>query len=144
MKRPLLFLVGAVVVMAAAVAFAGRAGGGDPTFDERVGAIAAGLRCPVCQNLSVADSPSRLAGEMREEIATRLRAGADPDEIRAYFVQRYGAWVLLEPPKRGFNLIPWLVPIVALVAGVAVWLTLVHRRPRAPSAEDASVGRTAT
>jgi cytochrome c-type biogenesis protein CcmH len=127
-RRALVPIGGAVLVIALAMAFASR-GSGTPTLQERVQDIASGLRCPVCQNLSVADSPSQLAGEMRSEIAARLRAGASADEIDAYFVQRYGDWVLLEPPRSGFNWIPWLVPIVALVVGVVLWLTLVRRRP---------------
>jgi cytochrome c-type biogenesis protein CcmH/NrfF len=78
------------VVLAAAIAVVGLAalvasGGSDPTqtLDERVHEIGAGLRCPVCLNLSVADSPSKLAGEMRSEIETQLRAGRSPDQIRA-------------------------------------------------------------
>jgi cytochrome c-type biogenesis protein CcmH len=122
----------AVVVIGVAIAIA--AGRGDDAsvvpVDARAQEIAAGLRCPVCQNLSVADSPSRLAGEMRAEIVSRLRVGASPDDVRAYFVDRYGAWILLEPPRRGFDLIPWLVPIVGLVAGAAVWVAIVRRRSR--------------
>jgi cytochrome c-type biogenesis protein CcmH len=137
LRRALVPIGAAVLVIALAMAFASR-GSGTPTLQERVQDIASGLRCPVCQNLSVADSPSQLAGEMRSEIATRLRAGASAEEIDAYFVQRYGDWVLLEPPRSGFNWIPWLVPIVALVVGVVLWLTLVRRRP-APVRDDEPV-----
>jgi cytochrome c-type biogenesis protein CcmH len=129
-RRTLLAIGAAVLVFAAALAVAGRSSGGGATIEDRTQAIAAGLRCPVCQNLSVADSPSQLAGEMRTEIADRLRAGATDAEIRAYFVQRYGEWVLLEPPRRGFDLIPWLVPIVGLLVGAGIWFALVRRRPR--------------
>jgi cytochrome c-type biogenesis protein CcmH len=130
-------VVAALAVIGVAMVFASR-GSRTPTLDERVQDIASGLRCPVCQNLSVADSPSQLAGEMRREIAARLRAGASASEIDAYFVQRYGDWVLLEPPRRGFNWIPWLVPVVALLAGAGIWFALVRRRPRAV-ADDAPV-----
>lgn len=99
------------------------------TIDARTHEIAAGLRCPVCQNLSVADSPSRLAGEMRAEIETQLRAGRTPDEIRAFFIDRFGEWILLSPSRRGLNLVPWLVPILGVVAGAVLWVSLVRRRP---------------
>jgi cytochrome c-type biogenesis protein CcmH len=122
----------AVIVIGVAIGIA--AGRGDDaaavSVDARAQEIAAGLRCPVCQNLSVADSPSRLAGEMRAEIVSRLHAGASPDDVRAYFVDRYGAWILLEPPRRGFDLIPWLVPLVGLVVGAALWVAIVRRRSR--------------
>ena len=124
-------LIAAFLIAGAALAFVALRGPVSPSsLQDRVHAVAAGLRCPVCQNLSVADSPSRLAGEMRDEIAAQLRAGASDDEIRAYFVQRYGDWVLLEPPKRGLDLIPWLVPIVALLVGIGLWVALVRPRPR--------------
>ncbi|MGH2654974.1 MAG: cytochrome c-type biogenesis protein [Actinomycetota bacterium] len=102
---------------------------GPLTIEERVHRIASGLRCPVCQNLSVADSPSRLAGEMREAIGDRLRAGQSPAEIRAYFVDRYGEWILLSPRGQGLGLLPWLAPAAALAVGaLAVGVVLMRRR----------------
>ena len=89
---------------------AGRGGGGPSTIEERARAIASGLRCPVCQNLSVADSPSPLAREMRSDIEDQLRAGRSDQQVEAFFVARYGEWVLLEPTRRGLNLLPWMLP----------------------------------
>ena len=138
MRRALLGIGAAVVVFALALAIAGGSRGGDAaSIEARTQALAAGLRCPVCQNLSVADSPSQLAREMRSEIASRLGAGASDDEVRAYFVRRYGEWVLLEPPPRGFDLIPWIVPVVGLLVGVGIWVALVRRRPAAAAAAGA-------
>jgi cytochrome c-type biogenesis protein CcmH len=126
--RSFAVLGGAVVVVGLAALLAAGGDARPATMDERVHEIAAGLRCPVCMNLSVADSPSRLAGEMRSEIESKLRAGERPEEIRAFFVDRYGEWILLEPVRRGLNLIPWLVPVVGLTVGVALWAGLVRRR----------------
>ena len=58
--------------------------------DEAVREIAAQLRCVVCQNLSVADSPSETANQMREIIRERLRAGDRPEQVVAYFMDKYG------------------------------------------------------
>ena len=127
--RTSLVLAGAAAVVAAAALIAGGSNDGVRTTDDRVQEVAAGLRCPVCQNLSVADSPSRLAGEMRAEIEAKLDAGETPEQIHAFFVDRYGEWVLLAPTKRGLNLLPWAVPIVGILAGAAVWFSLVRRRP---------------
>jgi cytochrome c-type biogenesis protein CcmH len=100
--------------------------------DEDVLAIASQLRCVVCQNLSVADSPSEMAHQMRDLIRERLAAGDRPDAVKAYFVQRYGEWVLLAPPARGLNLVLWLAPFGAVAGGFVLVLTLV-RRWRRPS-----------
>jgi len=96
--------------------------------------VAAQLRCVVCQNLSVADSPSEMASQMRAIIRERLAAGESPADVQRYFVDRYGEWILLSPPRRGFNLLVWLLPLVAVVVGLAVTAALVWRwshRPRA-------------
>jgi cytochrome c-type biogenesis protein CcmH len=132
-SRSVALIVGAVVVVGLAALFASARSGRTESLADRAHEIAAGLRCPVCLNLSVADSPSRLAGEMRSEIATRLRAGQRREQIRAFFVDRYGEWILLEPPRRGLNWVPWAVPVVALVAGVAIWMTVIRRRRPAAS-----------
>jgi cytochrome c-type biogenesis protein CcmH len=104
--------------------------------DEDVHAIASQLRCVVCQNLSVADSPSEMAHQMRDLIRERLAAGDRPDQVMAYFVQRYGEWVLLAPPARGLNLLLWLAPFGAVVGGLALVLILTRRWRRQPSGTE--------
>src|SRR5207245_10552344 len=86
--------------------------------EQAVHEIAAQLRCVVCQNLSVADSPSEMASQMRAIIRERLAAGESPAEVQRYFVDRYGEWILLAPPRRGFNLLVWLLPLVAVAVGL--------------------------
>lgn len=117
-----------------------QAGGGafaleDPDLDARAREIASELRCVVCQNLSVADSPSDLAKEMRNVVREQVRQGKSREEIQAYFVSRYGEYVLLSPPKRGFNLFVWGLPFLAVLAGGVV-VVLVARRwtAQAPAA----------
>jgi cytochrome c-type biogenesis protein CcmH len=133
-------LVGAAAAVVAVAALVASAEGDEPTtVPDRARGVASGLRCPVCQNLSVADSPSRLAGEMRAEIEQRLAAGASEEEVRAFFVARYGEWVLLEPTREGLNLMPFLFPVVAVAAGFAIWLVAVRGRPpteAAPASEE--------
>ncbi len=99
----------------------------DPGLEDRVRAIASELRCVVCQNLSVADSPSELAKEMRNLVRELVQQGKSREEIDAYFVSRYGEFVLLSPPKRGFNLLVWGLPFLAIVVGAGV-VYLVARR----------------
>lgn len=96
-------------------------------LEDRVREIASELRCVVCQNLSVADSPSDLAKEMRNVVRDLVQQGKSPAEIQAYFVSRYGEFVLLSPPKRGFNLLVWMLPFLAIVVGAGA-VYLVARR----------------
>ncbi len=102
--------------------------------DERVvHEVAAQLRCVVCQSLSVADSPSETANQMRQIIRERLAAGESPEQVRAYFVEKYGEWILLSPPKSGFNLLVWVVPFVGLGVGLVVVVLALRRWSRKPA-----------
>jgi cytochrome c-type biogenesis protein CcmH len=87
--------------------------------------IAKTLRCAVCQSESVWESSATLAQEMRDIIRTRVRQGQSADEIREYFLSRYGDYILLKPTKRGLNGIIWFGPfILLLIGGVLLYRTL--------------------
>ncbi|HWO42981.1 MAG TPA: cytochrome c-type biogenesis protein CcmH [Candidatus Eisenbacteria bacterium] len=101
-----------------------------PDLEEQTRRIASELRCVVCQNLSVADSPSEMAQQMRAIVREQLEAGKTPDEIKAYFVSKYGEWVLLAPRPKGLNLLLWLSPFIVLVAGTVLGLWWVRRWSR--------------
>ena len=101
--------------------------------EEAVRQIAAQLRCVVCQNLSVADSPSEMANQMRTIIRERLEAGETPEQVVAYFVDKYGEWILLSPPPRGFNLLVWTVPFGGIAVGLVALLLLARRWSRRPA-----------
>jgi cytochrome c-type biogenesis protein CcmH len=96
-------------------------------LDRDVRALAAELRCPVCQGLSLQDSPSELSQEMKDVIRTQLAEGRTKDEVKAYFVSKYGEWILMEPKPQGFNLAVYVLPVVGLVAG-AIFVFLTARR----------------
>lgn len=98
-----------------------------PDLDDQTRAIANELRCVVCQNLSVADSPSEMAQQMRAIVREQLQAGKTPQEIKNYFVSKYGEWVLLAPTTRGFSLVVWVLPFVVLVAGLGLGIWFVRR-----------------
>lgn len=107
----------------------------EPTSAERADAIARELRCPDCQGLSVADSPTQSAAEIRRQIGEQLAAGASPDEVRAHFVARYGEWILLAPSSP----LPWAVPFAVVIfaaAGLLAWLA--RRRSSQPAAAPPS------
>jgi cytochrome c-type biogenesis protein CcmH len=93
----------------------------DPTPAEESESLARELRCPDCQGLSVADSPTRSAQEIRRQIDELVAAGATAEEVRAHFVARYGEWILLAPSAP----LAWLVPfavVLTAAAGLVVWL----------------------
>jgi cytochrome c-type biogenesis protein CcmH len=95
--------------------------------DAAVHEVAAQLRCVVCQNLSVADSPSEMASQMRAVIRERLAAGEQPAQVIEYFVDKYGEWILLSPRRHGFNLLVWLLPPFAILAGIVLVAMVVRR-----------------
>ncbi|HXU01360.1 MAG TPA: cytochrome c-type biogenesis protein [Polyangia bacterium] len=134
-RRRAWFALGAaaIVVVAALVVVAIRGPAGPPTFQERVHDIASGLRCPVCQNLSVADSPSGIARQMRADIGLRLKEGQTESQIDAFFVAKYGHWILLTPSAGGIGFIVWLAPALAIAGGAWLGWTLVRRRRLAPA-----------
>ncbi len=104
-------------------------------IDALVAEVASQLRCPVCRQLSVLDSPAEMAQEMRAVIRERLEAGETPEEVKAYFVSKYGEWILLAPKKKGFNLIVWLLPVVGVLGGAVILGVAFRRWTRAGAAE---------
>jgi cytochrome c-type biogenesis protein CcmH len=116
-------------------------GAAAPDLEAQVREITLQLRCPVCQGLSVADSPSELANEMRSLVREQLQQGKTPAEVLDYFVQRYGEWILLAPPKHGFNLVIWLLPFVLLPIGAVVIYLGARRWVRHPGAGESSPPR---
>ena len=98
--------------------------------DPRLYDVASELRCVVCQNLSVADSPSEMAQQMRGIVREHLAAGETPEQVIQYFVDKYGEWILLAPRRHGFNWLVWLAPYVAVAIGLTVFTILVRRWTR--------------
>ena len=101
--------------------------------------IANELNCPVCEGQSVRDSNSQLARQMRQVIQQKLDAGESPEQIKSYFVERYGIGILREPPKQGFTWALWWGPIVGLVFGGAVLYAYLSRRASAAERQAADL-----
>jgi cytochrome c-type biogenesis protein CcmH len=117
MNRRVLIAI-AVLALASALAFAARPH--ETTAEERVDQITTELRCPVCQGLSVKDSTSETARQMRDLVAQRVREGKTNAEIEAEFRAAYGDWIFLSPPLASWTGLVWLVPVAALAAGLAL------------------------
>jgi cytochrome c-type biogenesis protein CcmH len=99
----------------------------DAELEARTTAVASTLRCPVCQGESIQDSPADLAQDMRALVREQLRAGKTPEEVRAYFVGRYGEWILLEPRMTGLNILLYVFPVVLVLGGLALVVVLVRK-----------------
>ena len=111
-------IVVALLALAAALVFAARPH--EVTADERIDQITTELRCPVCQGLSVKDSTSETARQMRDLVTQRVREGKSNTEIEAEFRAAYGDWIFLSPPVASWSGLVWLVPIAALAAGLVL------------------------
>ena len=110
-------------------------------LEELTDAISAKMRCPVCQGLSVAASPSPTAVAMRNEIRNLLAQGYSRQQVFDYFEGTYGEFVLLEPKPEGFNLTVWLAPVLAVLLGAGLVFAYVARnnaRASAASVDDDS------
>lgn len=112
----------------------------DTALERRTTAVASELRCVVCQGLSIQDSPSELAQQMRRVVREQLAAGKSETEVIDYFVSKYGEWILLSPRPEGFNLVAYLLPVAFLVGGAAAVVLAVRRW----SAASASAAPSAT
>jgi cytochrome c-type biogenesis protein CcmH len=124
--------LGALLVLLLAVGAAWGQQPARPISEQAAHDIASELRCVVCQNLSVADSPSEMAAQMRALVRERLAAGENREQVIQYFVDRYGDWILLSPRRSGFTVLLWVLPVIALVAGLAVVGALLYRWTRRP------------
>lgn len=113
--------LGAVLATVALALFMVLQDAGAQAPEARADALARELRCPDCQGLSVADSPTRSAQEIRRQIDQLVADGATEDQVRAHFVARYGEWIRLAPSASVVWIIPFVV-VLAATAGLVAWL----------------------
>lgn len=101
----------------------------EPALEARVLALGKDIRCVQCQGMSIADSPSSVARAQLDTVRTLVKDGKSDEEIRQYFVERYGEWALLKPDTKK-NLGIWAAPFVLFLAGIGyvVWFAL-SRKP---------------
>lgn len=107
--------------------------------DDDVNRIAKELYCPVCENVPLDVCPTVACEEWREQIRTMLAEGKTEEEIKQYFVEYYGARVLAEPPRQGFNWLAYIIPPVVIVLGIFV-LACAFGIWKRPLETDAGVG----
>lgn len=136
MMRRLAHLILVMLLMASQLAGQGAAPVQETELDRRTRDVASGLRCPVCQGLSINDSPAELAIEMKGVVKEQLAAGKTPDEVRAYFIAKYGEWVLLEPDPSGFNILVYALPVLGVLGGALFIWSFVRRSTRPEEIEQ--------
>lgn len=105
---------------------------GDQLF-HRTSEVASLLRCPVCQGMSVADSPSEMAVNMKGQVRELLARGYTEEQILKYFELSYGQFVLLKPKFEGVTSMVWLLPVFALLIGGTIVFFTLRRLEKGPS-----------
>jgi cytochrome c-type biogenesis protein CcmH len=105
----------------------------DPALEAHARALGKELRCLVCQNQSIDDSDAPLAEDLRRIVRERLVAGDSDAAIKRHLVERYGDFVLLEPPFKPATWLLWLGPLLVLAAGGMLVVAFLRRRPGAPA-----------
>ena len=101
-----------------------------PEYEQRYEHILSELRCLVCQNQTVAESSSDLANDLRIEVKEMLERGATDQEILKFMSDRYGDFVLYNPPVKPRTFLLWAGPFLLLVGGIIFALVLVSRRSK--------------
>ena len=119
-RGPLLLLLSLVVLVSAVWMYMAIAMPQTRTLDQRVNDVAMQIKCPVCQNESVASSSASIAEQMRLVIRQQLQAGRSEQQVLDYFAHSYGNQILLTPQPQGINLLAWLVPAVILLLGLGL------------------------
>ena len=96
------------------------------------------LRCPMCQNETLADSNAPIARDLRNQIFQLMQQGKSDDEIKQYLVDRYSDYVLYDPPLKPGTWLLWFGPLLILCGGAGVVLVAIRKRSRAESASSLS------
>ena len=110
----------------------------DPAEEARFHALAAELRCVMCQNQSLADSNAQIAYDLRAEVLQLMREGRTDAQIKQFLVQRYGEFVLYRPQVESGTWLLWFGPALLVLVGGVVVSRIVRRRARTPVAADDS------
>jgi len=119
------------IVLAIALAIAAGVGQSTPSNASRTASLEALIRCPSCEDLSVAEASSSAAIAARHQIAAMVAAGRSNKQILASFVSRYGLTILLKPGTSGLIALVWVLPLVGGTAALCTVGIVFWRRHRA-------------
>lgn len=134
----LVALLGCLLPLAASASQPALPNADDPILEARLNALAADLRCVVCQNETLAESRASLALDLREEIREMMRAGMTDAAVVESLVDRYGDFVLYRPPLKPLTYALWGGPAAFLLIGLALAAAALYRRRTTPATEDIS------
>ena len=105
-----------------------------PALETREHALNKTIMCPICPGESIDQSQATIALQMRAIVREKLDTGQSDDQIRQFFVDRYGPSVILEPPREGFSLAAWIIPPIGVFGAViAFFFALYWMRRSTPS-----------
>ncbi len=102
----------------------------DVQLEQRMQALTQQLRCLVCRNETLADSPADVAEDLRRQIRDQMKAGKSDQEIIAFLTQRYGDFVLYKPPVKSTTYLLWFGPFVLLIGGTFLLYKYLGQRRR--------------
>jgi cytochrome c-type biogenesis protein CcmH len=122
------FLWAIVLVLAGAITAKEAQPNEDPQIEQRMKALTEQLRCLVCQNETLADSRADLAEDLRRQIREQMKAGKSDQEILAFLTDRYGDFVLYNPPVKRTTYLLWFGPFILLITGTGVLYRYLKRR----------------
>ena len=110
----------------------------DPLLEERARMLSQNIRCLVCQNQSIDDSNATLAKDLRARVREKLTAGATNDEIFDFLVDRYGDFILLNPPFKPSTYVLWYGPLIFLIVGLLMTVLIMNKSNRRASEKPLS------
>ncbi|MGD2129454.1 MAG: cytochrome c-type biogenesis protein CcmH [Lysobacterales bacterium] len=138
MPRYLIIIAAALLLLSGAVWAQEPLDFDSPEQEQRFNDLTFELRCLVCQNQNLADSDAPLAQDLRREIWEMMHAGKSNEEIKEFLVERYGDFVLYQPPMQGNTLALWALPAILLFGGAIVVFFTVRNRNRKLAAQKAA------
>jgi cytochrome c-type biogenesis protein CcmH/NrfF len=109
--------------------------------EEKYREVAGKYRCPTCTGLSVLESDAPFSVQIQTRVRKMLAEGKSDQEIETFFLSKYGPWILRSPPKKGFGLMAWLLPLFFLVVGLGFLLVVLLQKgsKSLPSASSSRV-----
>lgn len=100
----------------------------DTLLEQRLQNLTKQLRCLQCRNETVADSPAQIADDLRKEIREQMKSGKSDDEIIAFLHERYGDFILYNPPVKATTYLLWFGPFLLLVGGTLLLFRFLKQR----------------